>query len=85
MHKDVHCFRVMCGTVLRADEALGAGEERTEMYVNTLKEYRSLQQRDSPQATAKVWLCQTWGGATQKRDTISYSSAHKGCLDIRHR
>ena len=37
MHKDVHCFRVMCGTVLRADEALGAGEERTEMYMKYIE------------------------------------------------
>jgi hypothetical protein len=40
----------MRDTVLRADDALGAGEERTERYFNTVKEYRSLQRRDSPQA-----------------------------------
>jgi len=34
----------------KRDAMQGAGEERTEMYLNTLKEYRSLQRRSAFEA-----------------------------------
>lgn len=47
---------------MHLDEAQGAGEARTEVYLNTLKEYRSLQRRDSPRTTGAAGFAGRQGG-----------------------
>jgi hypothetical protein len=47
------------------DAMQGAGEERTELYFNTVKEYRGRQRRSAPRATGPAGLAGRPGGGME--------------------